>query len=42
MPRGDKTKLLWSNPEYRKAMSEVHKGKKQSAESIAKKKELKT
>jgi len=26
MPRGEKIKLLWQNPEYRKHMSEVHKG----------------
>jgi hypothetical protein len=25
---GSKTKLLWDNPEYRKHMSEVHKGQK--------------
>lgn len=27
MPLGEKTKALWSNPEYRKRMSEAHKGK---------------
>ena len=26
MPLGEKTKLLWQNPEYRKRMSEAHKG----------------
>jgi len=26
MPRGEKTKELWKNPEYRKHMSEVHMG----------------
>lgn len=27
MATGEKTKLLWQNPEYRKHMSEIHKGK---------------
>lgn len=27
MPLGEKTKKLWSNPEYRKKMSDAHKGK---------------
>ena len=27
MPKGEKTKLLWQNPEFRKHMSKVHKGK---------------
>ena len=26
MSKGEKTKELWKNPEYRKHMSEVHKG----------------
>lgn len=30
---GHKTKLLWQNPEYRKRMSDAHKGKKRSMES---------
>jgi len=33
MPLGEKTKLLWQDPEYRKHMSEVHKGKKFSEET---------
>jgi hypothetical protein len=36
MPRGEKTKLLWSDPKYRKRMSEVHLGKKQNQETIQK------
>lgn len=28
MPLGEKTKSLWKNPEYRKHMSEAHKGQK--------------
>jgi hypothetical protein len=26
MPKGEKSKVLWSNPEFRKRMSEAHKG----------------
>ena len=33
MPRGEKTKELWQNPEYRKRMSQIHKGKKFSIET---------
>lgn len=36
MPLGEKTKLLWQNPEYRRMMSLRHMGKKQSTETIAK------
>jgi hypothetical protein len=38
MSMGEKTKLLWQNPEYRKHMSVVHKGHKVSPESILKQK----
>jgi hypothetical protein len=27
MPEGEKTKLLWKDPKYRKMMSDAHKGK---------------
>lgn len=33
MPLGEKTKKLWENDEYRKMMSNAHKGKKASAET---------
>ena len=36
MPKGEKTKLLWSDPVYRDKMSDLHKGKKQSSETIEK------
>jgi len=35
--RGKKTKLLWQNPEYRKHMSEVHKGQHSSPNNEFKK-----
>ena len=36
MPKGEKTKLLWTNLKYRKMMSKALSGRKQSKEEIQK------
>lgn len=40
MPMGEKTKSLWQNPEYRKHMSEAHKGKISCQKGIPLSKEI--
>ena len=37
MAKGEKTKMLWKNPEYRKHMSKAHKGQRSSPKTEFKK-----